>query len=67
MKKVALLLGIVAVIGFSSCKKEKNCKCTTDTMGQTAETIVTTKESCSSLNTETTYSGITIKMTCVEE
>lgn len=68
MKKLALILGVVAVIGFSSCKKEKNCKCITTVGGiQSSEAVITTTESCSSLNTEVTSGGITAVMTCTEE
>lgn len=34
MKKVLLAIAVVAMIGFASCTKTKNCKCTATIEGQ---------------------------------
>ncbi|MCK9414245.1 MAG: hypothetical protein M0Q53_18230 [Prolixibacteraceae bacterium] len=66
MKHVFLFLLLAfAVVG---CKKEKTCKCTVSLDGKEFSTsTVTTKESCSSGNSETNVIGIITKTTCVEQ
>ena len=53
---------------MTSCKKEKTCVCTTSIDGGTGvESTVTTKEKCSSLDSETTVGGLKSTVTCKEK
>lgn len=60
MKKVILALAVLAMIGFASCSKEKDCKCTATIGGVSVDLGVThiTEGSCSDL--ETTISGYSV-------
>ena len=64
MKKVLLALAVIGMIGFASCTKEKNCKCTyKDAQGVEQEFTSTLDEgSCADLEVES--NGVT--PTCEE-
>ena len=67
MKKI-IFVGIVLVLtAFTSCDKEKSCKCVEKIGPEESTSIVETKEKCSSFNTSTTFNGITSSVTCTEE
>ncbi len=70
MKRLALLLGVLTVIAFSSCSKEKDCECTTTQTGQT-DPIITQVHiddgDCSDMNITQTVGSIEQKMECVEK
>ena len=73
MKKLLIVLAVVA-FGFVSCNKEKDCTCTTkSSVEEVADIVVDTKidgkevKNCSDLNTEVTVAEITTTMTCVEK
>ena len=63
MKKVILALAVLAMIGFASCSKEKDCKCTATVSGVSVDLGVyhITEGSCSDL--ETTIAGYSV-VTC---
>jgi len=68
MKKSIIILSAIGVLALSSCIKEKTCTCTTETDGTTVESVAYVKGGdCSDLNSESSYGGVTIKTTCVEE
>ncbi|MDF2451315.1 MAG: hypothetical protein K0S26_819 [Bacteroidota bacterium] len=62
MKKIALLIGVLSIASFSSCKKIRTCKCTMTAYGTTQ---TQTQTSASKLNDKdaklwcegNTYSG----------
>jgi len=63
LNKLFLGLGLVALLGASSCVTE--CTCTTSIDGVSyGTTTVETEESCSSLESTSTYGGMTTKVTC---
>ena len=72
MKKV-LFIAVLGLIAFSSCKKEKDCECTSTITGMPiASTPVVTSvkiedKECSDLNTTTTAGILTTKMECKEK
>jgi hypothetical protein len=45
MKKVFLILSVLAVISVSSCKKNYTCTCTNNTTGATTTTTVSASSS----------------------
>ena len=61
MKKVLLALAVIGMIGFASCTKEKECKCTyTDANGQEQEYTSTIDEgTCADLEVEDPNTHIT--------
>lgn len=69
MKKLTLILGLLVVVAFSSCSKEKDCKCVTSTTGmQDVTTTMTIKNGkCSDGNSTTTSGGLTVTTTCTEQ
>jgi len=71
MKKVLLTIAVIAMIGFASCTKTKNCKCTATYAGQavTVEMNDQKVRSCSDIDSSKipgyeSLSGITF--TCTE-
>ncbi len=73
MKKLTFLLGVVCIIGLSSCSKEKDCKCVTSYSGTDSQYVegitlsMTIKDGqCSELNSTVTVSGLISKTTCTE-
>lgn len=71
MKKVLLTIAVVAMIGFASCTKSKNCKCTATIVGQsvTVEMNDQKVKSCSDIDTSKIpgYESLTnITFTCTE-
>ena len=69
MKKLLFVFGIMSVLAFSSCSKDKTCTCTSTMNG----TVVASQEAkitdgeCSDSNSESTISGITTSTKCVEK
>ncbi|MCR5039861.1 MAG: hypothetical protein K6A94_11075 [Bacteroidales bacterium] len=71
MKKVLLTIAVVAMIGFASCTKSKNCRCTATIVGQsvTVEMNDQKVKSCSDIDTSKIpgYESLTnITFTCTE-
>lgn len=71
MKKVLLAIAVVVMIGFSSCTKTKNCKCTATVAGQavTVEMNDQRVRSCSDIDSSKIpgYESLTnITFTCTE-
>ncbi len=71
MKKL-LFVAVLGVIALSSCKKDKDCTCTTssDMTGYTpVSTSMTTTDGkdCDEYNTSTTSGTYTVTMKCVEK
>ena len=56
MKKVILAIAVLAMIGFASCSKEKQCKCTGKLAGVEMSTEVTIDKSDSCNDLEGDYS-----------
>lgn len=71
MKKLLLAIGVVAMIGFASCTKTKNCKCTATYAGQvvTVEMNDQKVRSCSDIDSSKIpgYESLTnATFTCTE-
>lgn len=70
MKKVLLAIAVVALIGFASCTKTKNCKCTATVVGQTVTVEMNDQKvrSCSDIDSSRIpgYEASGITFTCVE-
>lgn len=72
MRKVLFLGAVVLGIGFTSCKKEYVCECTTTTAGVSAAPVSTTikdkkskaKETCEKGTKEVSSLGVTVKTEC---
>lgn len=69
MKKLTLILGLLVVVAFSSCSKEKECKCVTSGTGmQDVTSTMTIKNGdCSDGNSSVTTAGVTMTTTCTEQ
>lgn len=71
MKKLSFILGVLVVIAFSSCSKEKECKCVTHYEGVSMDDVTTTmtidEGDCDDGNSTTTTAGVTVTMTCTEQ
>ena len=66
MKKV-LFIGVLGLIAFSSCKKEKDCECVTKEDGNLMFKIKYENKDCSSLeSSKTDIDGIIISVECTE-
>ena len=71
MKKVLLAIAVVTMIGFASCTKTKNCKCTASIAGQavTVEMNDQKVRSCSDIDSSKIpgYESLTnVTFTCSE-
>ncbi len=67
MKKLSLILGVVALLAFSSCAKERECKCVVSSTGSPdMETTMTVKGKCSDGDGTVSANGTTVKTTCTE-
>lgn len=70
MKKVLLAIAVVAMIGFASCTKSKNCKCTATIVGQSVTVEMNDQKvrSCSDIDSSRIpgYEASGITFTCVE-
>lgn len=68
MKKL-LFVAVLGVIALSSCKKEKDCECTSKSGGVVAGTTTTTIKDgeCADMNTSATTMGVTVSTECVEK
>ena len=60
MKKVLLAIAVLAMIGFASCSKQKQCKCTGTLLGTEMSTEVTIDrgESCNDLESNYQWADI---------
>jgi len=55
MKKIFVLSGVLAIIGFSSCKKDWSCLCTNQNGSQTSypinnQTLLNARDKCKDMN-----------------
>lgn len=70
MKKVLLAIAVVAMIGFASCTKSKNCKCTATIVGQSVTVEMNDQKvrSCSDIDSSRIpgYEASGVTFTCVE-
>lgn len=75
MKKTSLLFSILLILGFSSCKKEYTCVCSTNTgipgfpspdnesnLGKLSKKKA--EEQCNAKNSSTSIMGYTISVNC---
>ncbi len=69
MKKIILVLAVVAAVGFTSCNKEKDCECVATAMGitGTATEVTIDDGDCSDMDETTTVSGIETSLKCTEK
>lgn len=74
MKKIAFIACAILAVSFTSCDKEKNCKCVVsasmngETIGESITTTVTIKDGeCSDGNATATAQGMVSKTVCTEE
>ena len=75
MKKFTLLFALIALISFSSCRKNRTCVCVTTNFGvitsQTTQNHIIQDvnktegiEECDKLDSQWTQSGLTTKVEC---
>ncbi len=71
MKKIALLICIIAATGFAACKKDNTCNCTTDGGAATTNTSFTihdtkskAKSTCAGTSTTIPSGTLTLTKAC---
>jgi hypothetical protein len=69
MKKSIVILGVIALAGFSSCKKDWTCLCTDQSGNQSStlindETLLNARAKCKSMDYSTTIGGVTTSESC---
>ncbi len=75
MKKITLILALLALVSFSSCRKNRTCTCVTTNSGvinaktsqdHILENVNKTEgeEECDKLDSEWTQSGLTTTVAC---
>ena len=69
MKKLIVILGVIAMAGFSSCKKDWSCVCTNQDGNQSStlinnETLLNARAKCKSMDYSTTIAGVTTSESC---
>jgi len=75
MKNITLILALLAIVSFSSCRKDRTCVCVTENSGVISETTtqfetvrdVTRNEAideCDLLDSEWVQSGLEVEKDC---
>lgn len=68
MKKVLLVIAVVAMFGAVGCSKKKNCTCVTTVDGEVVQTMdYETKEDCASLEINQGVGEMQSTMKCSEK